>query len=102
MPKIGYSTCAYLTLHFAETTDVDEAAEKLKGVAEVVECHHVSGVTDLFVKVYAQSNSHLLSIIRQQLKPLGVVNVTSMISYREAFHRQMSFSPEQRIYRKKE
>ena len=93
MPKIGYNTCAYLTLHFAGTVNIVEISEKLKEIPEIVECHYISGVTDLFVKVYAQDNSHLLNIIQQQLKPLGVIGVESMISYRESFHRQISFLP---------
>ena len=91
MQKIGYNTCAYLTLHFVETVNIEEVAEKLKEISEIVECHYISGVTDLFVKVYAQDNSSLLNIIQQQLKPLGVVKVESMISCRESFHRQISF-----------
>ena len=93
MSKIGYNTCAYLTLHFAGTVNIEKIPEKLKEIPEIVECHYTSGVTDLFVKVYAQDNNHLLNIIQQQLKPLGVVRVESMISYRESFHRQISFLP---------
>jgi len=90
MPKIGYKTCAYLTLQFAENVDIDEVTEKIKEISEVVECHILTGISDLFVKVYAQDNSHLLDIIQKRLKPLGVINVESMISCRESFHRQIS------------
>ena len=93
MPKIGYNTCTYLTLHFAETINIEEVPEKLKEIPEIVECHYTSGVSDLFVKVYAQDNNHLLNIIQQQLKPLGVIRAESIISYRESFHRQISFLP---------
>ena len=91
MQKIGYKVCAYLTLYFPDTENVEDIAEKLKKIPEVVECHIIAGVTDLFVKVYARDNEHLLSIIQQRLKPLGVVKVDSMTSFRESFHRQVSF-----------
>ena len=90
MPKIGYNTCAYLTIHFAETINIEEVTEKIKEISEIVECHILTGVSNLFVKIYAQNNSRLFDIIQNQLKPLGAIKVESMISCRESFHRQIS------------
>ena len=87
--KIGYETCAFLSLHFAETEDFDVVAEKIKDIHEIVECHLITGVYDFLVKVYARNNEHLYEIIQTRIKPLGLIRCETLISYKETFHRQM-------------
>ena len=91
LKKIGYQTCAFLSLHFHEAVNLDEAVEKLKDIREIVECHTITGGYDIFVKIYALNNSHLYEIIQNQIKPLGVAKTETLISYNEAFHRQFVF-----------
>ena len=91
LKKIGYQTCAFLFLHFSETTNLDRIVEKLKDIREIVECHSITGEYDIFVKIYALNNSHLYEIIQNQIKPLGVVRTETLMSYKESFHRQFVF-----------
>ena len=91
LKKIGYQTCAFLSLHFKETINLDTVVEKLKGIREIVECHSITGEYDIFVKIYALNNSHLYEIIQNQIKPLGVVRTETLVSYKESFHRQFVF-----------
>ena len=91
LKKIGYQTCAFLSFHFKETENIDTIVEQLKGIREIVECHSIAGVHDIFVKIYALNNSHLYEIIQSQIKPLGLVSVETLISYKESFHRQFVF-----------
>jgi len=91
LKKIGYQTCAFLFLHFNETTNLDRIVEKLKDIREIVECHSITGEYDIFVKIYALNNSHLYEIIQNQIKPLGVVRTETLMSYKESFHRQFVF-----------
>ena len=67
-------------------TDVIEA---LKEIPEVVECHYTTGQYDLFIKIYAKSNQHLLSIIHNKLQPLGLARTETLISFKESFKRQL-------------
>ena len=90
--KIGYQTCAFLSLHFRDTEDLDEIEEKLKCIDEIVECHSITGEYDFLVKIYALDNTHLYNIIRKQIKPLGLTKTKTLISYRESLHRQMKFN----------
>ncbi len=90
MTKVGYDTCAYVGLSFDEASRIDSIVDVIRTIPEVVECCHTLGQFDLFVKIYAKSNSHLLRIIQQQLKPLGVVRSETTISCRESFSRQLS------------
>ena len=63
--------------------------EALKEIPEVVECHYTTGQYDLFIKIYAKNNQHLLSIIHNKLQPLGLARTESLISFKEAFKRQI-------------
>ena len=66
-----------------------EVLEKLQQILEVVECHYTTGQYDMFIKLYARNNSHLLKIIHTKLQPLGLARTESLISFKEAFKRQL-------------
>ena len=73
--KIGYETCAYIGIYLKDP--------------EVVECHFTTGKYDMFIKIYAKNNHHLLSIIHDKLQPLGLARTETLISFHEAIKRQM-------------
>ena len=87
--KIGYETCAYIGLFLKNPNDFNKVIEELKGIPEVVECHYTTGQYDMFIKLYARNNQHLMQIIHTKLQPLGLSRSESMISYKEAFNRQV-------------
>lgn len=87
--KVGYETCAYMGLYLKHPEEFDSVFEGLKQIPEVVECHYTTGQYDMFIKVYAMNNHHLLSIIHDKLQPLGLARTETIISFHEAFHRQM-------------
>ena len=87
--KIGYETCAYIGLYLKDTEQFDSVTEALKLIPEVVECHFTTGQYDLFIKIYAKNNHHLLNIIHDKLQPLGLSRSETIISFREAIKRQM-------------
>ena len=87
--KIGYETCAYVGLFLKNPERSDEVIEGLKGIPEVVECHVTTGQYDLFTKIYARNNYHLMSIIHDKLQPLGLSRSETIISFRETIKRQM-------------
>lgn len=61
----------------------------LEAIPEVVECHFTTGKYDMFIKIYAKNNHHLLSIIHDKLQPLGLARTETLISFHEAIKRQM-------------
>ena len=87
--KIGYETCAYIGLYLKNPELFDEVVKSLEQVPEVVECHYTTGQYDMFIKIYARNNHHLLSIIHDKLQPLGLARTETLISFHEAIHRQM-------------
>ncbi len=87
--KIGYETCAYIGLNLKNPEDFDKAIENLKKIPEVVECHYTTGDYDMFIKIYAVNNHHLLDIIHDKLQPLGLSRSETIISFNSAFNRQL-------------
>jgi Lrp/AsnC family transcriptional regulator for asnA, asnC and gidA len=87
--KMGYETCAYIGLNLKNPGSFDEVVEKLKEIPEVVECHYTTGDYDLFIKIYAINNHHLLNIIHDKLQPLGLARSESIISFHSAIDRQL-------------
>ena len=87
--KIGYETCAYIGLYLKDPEQFDSVTEALKKIPEVVECHFTTGQYDMFIKIYAKNNHHLLSIIHDKLQPLGLARSETIISFNEAIKRQM-------------
>ncbi len=87
--KIGYETCAYIGLNLKNPECFDAVVEELKKIPEVVECHYTTGNFDMFIKLYAQNNHHLLDIIHDKLQPLGLSSSETLISFNSAFERQL-------------
>lgn len=87
--KIGYETCAFIGLNLKNPESFDKVVEKLREMPEVVECHYTTGNYDLFIKIYAQNNHHLLNIIHDKLQPLGLARSESIISFHSAIDRQL-------------
>ena len=87
--KIGYETCAFIGLNLKNPEDFDQVLSELKKIPEVTECHYTTGNFDMFIKIYARNNHHLLDIIHDQLQPLGLSSSQTLISFHSAFNRQL-------------
>ena len=87
--KIGYETCAYIGLNLKNPENFDLVVEELKKIPELVECHYTTGDFDMFIKIYALNNHHLLNIIHDKLQPLGLSRSETIISFNSAIDRQL-------------
>ena len=87
--KIGYETCAYIGIYLKDPESFDAVTKALEAIPEIVECHFTTGKYDMFIKLYARNNHHLLSIIHDKLQPLGLARTETLISFHEAIKRQM-------------
>lgn len=85
--KIGYETCAYIGLYLKDPGKFDSVVEELKKIPEVVECHYTTGGFDMFIKIYAFNNHHLLNVIHDKLQPLGLSRSETIISFNAAINR---------------
>ena len=87
--KLGYETSAYMGLFLKNPEQFGEVVVALNKIPEIVECHYTTGQYDLFIKLFARNNEHLLEIIHKKLQPLGLARSETLISFREAFRRQI-------------
>jgi len=87
--KLGYETCAFIGLNLKNPEDFDRVVGELKLIPEVTECHYTTGNFDMFIKIYAQNNHHLLTIIHDKLQPLGLSSSQTLISFHSAFEHQL-------------
>ncbi len=86
---IGYGTCAFVGIFLKDPSDFDRVVEELETIPEVVECHFTTGGYDMFIKLYAHDNHHLLSIIHDKLQRIGIQRSETIISFHEAINRQI-------------
>ena len=91
--KIGYETCAYIGLYLKEDVPFDKAVEALEQIPEVVECHCTNEPFDFFIKVHARNNNHLLTIIHEKLKPVGLSHSKIILSFRQIIKKQLTVLP---------
>ena len=87
--KIGYETCAYIGLNLRNPEKFDDVMVGLQKIPEVTECHYTTGNFDMFIKIYAKNNHHLLNIIHDKLQPLGLASSETLISFNTVFDRQL-------------
>ena len=87
--KVGYETCAYIGLYLQNPASFDDVVEELRKIPEVVECHYTTGGFDMFIKLYARNNHHLLNVIHDKLQPLGLSRSETIISFNAAINRQI-------------
>lgn len=86
---LGYETCAYVGLYLREPAQSSEVIEKLKAIPEILECHFTTGRYDIFVKLVARNNEHLLHLLQDQIQPLGMARTETLMSFREVFKRPL-------------
>mgnify|MGYP001059204660 CR=1 FL=1 len=91
---VGYDTCAYIGFFLNDPSQFNNVVNELKKIPEVVECHFTTGKYDLFIKLYAKNNDHLLHIIHERLQSLGLARTESLISFKEVFRRQLPIHQE--------
>ena len=90
-PKsLGYTTCTYVGITLERGNMYRDVAQQIAMIPEVVECHYTTGGFDMFIKIYALNNHHLLEIIHDKLQPLGLSRSETIISFNASINRQLS------------
>ncbi len=89
---LGYDTCAYVGLFLRDPSQFEKVVEALRNIPEVVECHFTTGQYDIFIKLYARNNDHLLHLLQNEIQALGFARTETLISFQEVFKRQVPLS----------
>lgn len=88
--RVGYNTCAFVGLYLKDPSSFEQVVEKLRKIPEVTECYFTTGGFDLFIKLYAHDNHHLLEIIHDKLQPLGLSRSETIVSFNAVIERQLT------------
>lgn len=86
---VGYDTCAFVGLFVSDPNKFNDVIEGLKSIPEVVECYYTTGKYDIFIKLYARNNEHMLTSILDKFLKMGVARSETLISFKEIFKRQI-------------
>lgn len=87
---LGYSTCAYIGVHFEKGSAYTSVIEELEKIPEIVECHYITGNYGLFLKIYALDNHHLMRILNTQIQNIeGISSTETFISLEQSIQRQI-------------
>ncbi|MCM1036487.1 MAG: Lrp/AsnC ligand binding domain-containing protein [Bacteroides sp.] len=86
---LGYETCAYVGIFLRDPSQFGSVVEALQAIPEIVECHFTTGQYDIFVKLYARNNDHLLHLLQNQIQALGLARTETLISFKQVFRRQI-------------
>lgn len=87
--SLGYETCAYVGIFLKDPGQFSSVVEELKEIPEVVECHFTTGQYDIFIKLFARNNDHLLDILQNKIQGLGLARTETLISFKEVFRRPL-------------
>lgn len=94
---IGFNVVAYLGICVKPGTDLNKLIGEIAEIKEITECNIVTGRYDLIVKLNARSNSDILEIIQERMRPLEIVSTETMVSFREAFKRSLPIENERDV-----
>ena len=87
---LGLNVCAFISVTLSEANKYPEVVSNLKKIAELVECHFVTGKAALLVKVYCFDNDHLMEILLNTMQKIPYIQSTeTMISLDQAIERQV-------------
>lgn len=98
-PKaIGYSTCTYVGIKLERGSMYKAAAEELKSIPEVVECHFTTGAYTMLIKLYSRDNEHLMDLLNNRIQEIpGVISTETLISLEQSIGRQVPIHLNQKI-----
>lgn len=91
--SLGYETCAYVGIFLRDPSSFDSVVEALTKIPEIVECHFTTGQYDIFIKLYARNNDHLLHLLQNQIQALGLARTETLVSFKQVFKRQLPIEP---------
>jgi DNA-binding Lrp family transcriptional regulator len=77
---IDFAVTAFVTLELRQAGGHDPVAQRLAGIAEVLEAHTITGAGDMLCRVVARSNADLQRVIDAIVDTEGVVRTSTVIA----------------------
>ena len=73
---LGLNVCAFISVTLSEADKYPEVVANLKKIAEIVECHFVTGKAALLLKAYCFDNDHLMEILINTIQNIPYIQST--------------------------
>jgi DNA-binding Lrp family transcriptional regulator len=77
---LGHGVTAFVTLELRQAGGHDLVADRLAGIAEVLEVHTITGSGDMICRVVARNNADLQRVIDSIVEVTGVVRTSTVIA----------------------
>ncbi len=77
---IGHAVTAFVTLELRQSSGRAEVAQRLAGIAEILEAHTITGPGDMLCRVVARSNADLQRVIDAIVAVPDVVRTSTVIA----------------------
>jgi len=88
--KIGFKTCAYMGIFLEQASLYNTVLEELKKIPEITQCHFTTGNYSVFIKIFAQDNEHLKSVLTDKIQVIqGIARTETFISLEVGFNRSI-------------
>lgn len=87
---LGLNVCVFVCVSLSEASSYSKVVETLKGIPEVVECHFVTGVHSLLLKLYCFDHDHLMKTLIETIQNIpGISRTETLVSLDQAIERQV-------------
>lgn len=87
--RAGFGVLAFATLEISQGSD-EQIIDGLRGIAEVLEVHAVTGPGDLHLRIVASSNDHLHDVLQRVIALPGIVRTTTQLALHTPFERTIA------------
>jgi len=87
--KLGLGISAFLGIYLDKCDSFDDIFDKMKEIPEIVECHYITGVYAIFLKIHCRDTAHLRDLLVDKLQQIPFVRRTeTFISLEQTFKRE--------------
>ena len=93
--KLGYDICAFLGIYLDKGSLFDDVAEELKRIPEVVETFYITGLYNIFAKIYCRDTNHLKDVLHDKIQKIyGIQRTETFISLQQSIDRPVDILDE--------
>jgi Lrp/AsnC family transcriptional regulator for asnA, asnC and gidA len=87
---VGYDLCVFVGVYLDQAHMYKDVVNQFERIPEIVECHYTTGEYAILLKMYCQSNEHLMDILVNTIQNIrGVSRTETFISLEQTINRDI-------------
>lgn len=91
--RLGYGITAFLGVYLDKSSMYDNVVTELQKIAEIVDCHYMTGTYSMFLKIICRDTLHLKEVLHDKIQQIpGIDRTETFISLEETFSRPMKLN----------